>query len=379
MVLPPCTLHVATGTPLHSAAGSDHADANEVVMLLLKLNVDPNIVNKVVSSILLDEGIYTSIWHCADHDWQIGETPLHNAAKRGTAATVKLLCEQTININLTDEDGRTALHIAAMWRNLDAARELLAHGADTEPRDYTRGRTALHLACCDSMLSWSDGRPIAQLLLQQNADITALDEFGNSTLGLAVENDNRGKDADQADAEDENNKSHDDAGDDVNEDRSGRDSAANVLDGQEQDAINGSMSTNAMPLVFKNASDLCVYYGADIFHACYRESKNRCAPCIFRRSKRTARKWIQMYNTWLLTHQWETADVTRVESALMALRAPSVASINFKIDSVIQMTVLRPNHPSNAKAWPIFLKWSHRILVNKHRELLDVLYDSFKV
>ena len=58
---------------------------------------------------------------------------------------VKYLVDQGANLNLTDEDGRTALHLAAKEGNVESVVALIDQGANLNMRArYRYGDTALH-------------------------------------------------------------------------------------------------------------------------------------------------------------------------------------------------------------------------------------------
>jgi ankyrin repeat protein len=72
--------------------------------------------------------------------------PLHDAAKQGDAAAVSAALISGIKVTSKSDDGRTALHFAAMQGNDDVVRVLLdAKGVEVGARDV-RGHTCLHLA-----------------------------------------------------------------------------------------------------------------------------------------------------------------------------------------------------------------------------------------
>ncbi|EAX86017.1 ankyrin repeat protein, putative, partial [Trichomonas vaginalis G3] len=55
------------------------------------------------------------------------------------------LISHGININEKDNDGRTALHIAAFYNNREIAEILISHGININEKDNI-GQTALHKA-----------------------------------------------------------------------------------------------------------------------------------------------------------------------------------------------------------------------------------------
>ncbi|XP_054723686.1 ankyrin repeat domain-containing protein 65-like [Uloborus diversus] len=80
----------------------------------------------------------------------------------------------------TDEDGRTALHRAAMWGDTERIRELLDRGLDTRARD-TRGRTPLHVA-----LEF-DREAAAELLAEADCITDVVDGYWCTPLHRAAE------------------------------------------------------------------------------------------------------------------------------------------------------------------------------------------------
>lgn len=176
------------GTPLHEAADPGHADA---VKLLLRNGADPSAVNEHngwtatwlaasegrpdVAKLLVDAGARDDIL-LADSD---GITPLHLAAAGGQAryheaynaavhhgqnfrsflgasvvpdediprynAVLQIFINSGIDVDSSDEEGDTALHLAAAFGNVVAVGQLLRAGADVTRRTHT-GRSALAIA-----------------------------------------------------------------------------------------------------------------------------------------------------------------------------------------------------------------------------------------
>lgn len=77
---------------------------------------------------------------------KIGKTPLHLACANEKANVAAILMNKmtTEQINLIDNQGRTALHECSENLNGYLARYLIRHGADENARD-ARGNTVLHL------------------------------------------------------------------------------------------------------------------------------------------------------------------------------------------------------------------------------------------
>ena len=108
-------------TPLHFASGKGHI---EIVEFLLN--------------------------HGADIELEIlnGETPLMLAARYaryGQYETIKTLLEHGAMVNHKDENSRTALHNAAMYRGKEIMNLLISYGADVNARDKHQS-TPLHQA-----------------------------------------------------------------------------------------------------------------------------------------------------------------------------------------------------------------------------------------
>jgi cytohesin len=141
-------------TPLHSAAERGDQD---VVELLLTHKVDVNTKNKR------------------------GETPLQIAAgghftTNGYKNVTQLFLEKGANVTLKDNDGMTALHKAALFKNEDVVEWLLTNNVEVDARSKY-GVTPLHLART---------KGIAAMLLAHKADITLVNNDGWTCLHYAV-------------------------------------------------------------------------------------------------------------------------------------------------------------------------------------------------
>ncbi|KAJ5127560.1 hypothetical protein N7448_008339 [Penicillium atrosanguineum] len=96
-----------------------------------------------------------------------GMTALHWAAYNGHEETVRILSEKKkVLLDMANESGRTALHLAVMQSNF-AVVELLQRKGMSLDRRCNTGLTALHYACM------ADSFEIANLLLLSGADIEA--------------------------------------------------------------------------------------------------------------------------------------------------------------------------------------------------------------
>ena len=97
----------------------------------------------------LDTGTYAK---AADEEADVnaiinddGETALHVAARKGHTDKVRELLKTGADVNAWDKHRVTALHRAAWKGHTDTVRELLKNGADVNARDKY-GQTALHRA-----------------------------------------------------------------------------------------------------------------------------------------------------------------------------------------------------------------------------------------
>lgn len=80
-----------------------------------------------------------------------------------------------------DRDGRTLLHQAAFDNDVQAARRLIAEGADVNAQDRA-GYTPLHLAAQEYSID------VAAALLEGGARVDVVDKHGNTPLWTAVYN-----------------------------------------------------------------------------------------------------------------------------------------------------------------------------------------------
>ena len=76
---------------------------------------------------------------------EIGETPLHMAADRGSPATIRALLQAGADIEARAQFDLTPLHHAAGWGKPASIRVLIAAGANLEAKTEN-GKTPLHWA-----------------------------------------------------------------------------------------------------------------------------------------------------------------------------------------------------------------------------------------
>ena len=103
-----------------------------------------------------------------------------------------LLIEKGANVNAHDserEEGRAALHDAAVWNHFEFAELLIKKGADVNIRDND-GNTPLNYALfnrADKDYDQDELMQIVKLLIRNGADVNARNNAGNTALHIAAE------------------------------------------------------------------------------------------------------------------------------------------------------------------------------------------------
>jgi ankyrin repeat protein len=109
---------------------------------------------------------------------------LINAVYRKDINKIEALVNQGLDVNGTDDDGRTPLMHAVLAESPDPEiiRLLISLGANVDSSDNGQQWTALHFAARDQKFE------IIQILLKNGARIDPSDIFGNSPLWRCVMN-----------------------------------------------------------------------------------------------------------------------------------------------------------------------------------------------
>ena len=129
-------------------SGFDTSDSKATVKLLLKYGADVNATDRQ------------------------GQSPLHVAPTKDVA---ELLLARGVVVNAKRADGATALHLAAVYGRKEVVQALLARGADVNVSTKD-GITPLHYA---------KGVEIVKLLLASDANVNTTDSGGNTPLYMA--------------------------------------------------------------------------------------------------------------------------------------------------------------------------------------------------
>jgi ankyrin repeat protein len=105
---------------------------------------------------------------------------LHNKVEENNIPEVLNIIEYGANINVTDCDGGTPLHLAAKYGHTQTAIALIERGADVNATDYDEA-TPLHLAI------WKGKKEIAIALMDRGADVHAKNKRSWTPLHLAAQ------------------------------------------------------------------------------------------------------------------------------------------------------------------------------------------------
>ncbi|TMW55094.1 hypothetical protein Poli38472_013856 [Pythium oligandrum] len=114
------------------------------------------------------------------HEYGRRQTPLHVASSKGHFKIVELLLNNQAASNLQDEEGNTALHLAA---NIETAEVLLRNSHRTNPNiPNRRGQTPFHVAAANGNVG------VVDLLIRNGADQDIVDDQGQNAFHLAAAN-----------------------------------------------------------------------------------------------------------------------------------------------------------------------------------------------
>ena len=124
--------------------------------------------------------------HCATQEetslQEDNSVDLIDLASKKKNKTIATLLNEDINLNVTDQEGRTPLHIAVETGNKELTVTLLKNGADPNIQDIY-GLTPLHIAVINR------NADICKILVDYKADVLIETEMGESPLTLAFPRD----------------------------------------------------------------------------------------------------------------------------------------------------------------------------------------------
>ncbi|XP_030372689.1 85/88 kDa calcium-independent phospholipase A2 isoform X2 [Scaptodrosophila lebanonensis] len=161
-------------TPLHLACVSDKPDC---VKALLLAGADVNLNAKNISKLYktstptsVASFLRTNASKLYTQDMKYGGTPLHWCSSR---ETLHALIMEGCDVNATNFDGRTALHVMVARNRFECVVTLLAHDADIDVLD-NEGNSALHIAIEKKLV------PIVQCLVVFGCDINLKNKDGKT-------------------------------------------------------------------------------------------------------------------------------------------------------------------------------------------------------
>lgn len=178
-------------SPLYIAAKKGN---REMLVKLLKKGARVDYMDHGADGMAKQEG--TALFAATEHghihamqvllnagaDWSIrsvyGLSPLESASERGDEAVLSALLAAEPDVNATNDDGRTPLHVASTKVAVDL---LVGAGANLDARS-AGGFTPL-MCAIDKFVA----HDVARALVHHGAAVNSQDEDGNSSLHYAVE------------------------------------------------------------------------------------------------------------------------------------------------------------------------------------------------
>jgi ankyrin repeat protein len=112
------------------------------------------------------------------------EETLQSLAARDAVARIAQTINAGVPVDERDDEGQTALHVAARESHLFSAMMLIAKGADPKARDRKK-RTPLHLAADGDRAAEGERFQVLKLLIAKGGDLDARDVDGKRPVDYA--------------------------------------------------------------------------------------------------------------------------------------------------------------------------------------------------
>ena len=178
----------ATAYPFHYAAGM--TPSGECTKALIQHGADVHVRDPVGLTPLMWSCIslrnefssLAALLKCSDTELkdQNGRTALFHAATKGVVPT-EMMLSNGCNVNHTDDEGFTALHLAISYNREEAVKALLEYGIDYRVRIPSSNQGILHHAAHLAEIKTMKALLEAQLV---DLDINALDNDGCTPVDL---------------------------------------------------------------------------------------------------------------------------------------------------------------------------------------------------
>ena len=115
------------------------------------------------------------------HTWSECNRELRGAAKAGDTAKCQQALEDGANLETTNEDGYTPIHLAACYGYKDLIEFLVSKGANLEAATWKEGATPLSIAA-----RTNEKKDTVELLVSKGANLEAVTKNGWTPLHVAV-------------------------------------------------------------------------------------------------------------------------------------------------------------------------------------------------
>lgn len=107
-----------------------------------------------------------------------------SSTQKNDVAKLEELIKAGVPVGFANGVKQTALHVAALWGNIEAATVLISHGAPLNVQNSLSGATPLHMVAGSSK-DYAGRLKCAELIIAAGADLTVQD-FGGRTAWQAA-------------------------------------------------------------------------------------------------------------------------------------------------------------------------------------------------